>query len=230
MGNYRLKYSITGLARYISHLDMAQVFERSMRRAGLPLAFSEGFNPHPRFSFGSALAVGVSSTGEYLDVMLKNDLPPEIIKEKLNETLPQGFAVEKVIKIEGKGKSLMAIINRAIYQVELPMNEINITEEQLATAIEELLAKPEIKVARQTKKGLKEKDIREGIFSVAGKVTDEKLIFTLLLATGSEMNVRPEEVVSLIAASLNVQLQPGGMYIHREGLYKVERNGQITTP
>jgi radical SAM-linked protein len=230
MISYRLKYSISGLARYISHLDLAKVFERSMRRAEIPLAFSEGFNPHPKLSFGSALAVGLSSGGEYMEVQLKETIPPELFRERLNHTLPHGFTVDKVTEVKEKGKALMAIINRAAYQVELSLQGKEVTNEELTQAINNVLAKKELTVHRQAKKGFREIDIRPGIFSLSGQVGQETIVFHLLVATGSEMNVRPNEVLKLVLSELSLSLDVKYAIIHREGLYVTKSDGQIITP
>jgi radical SAM-linked protein len=227
---YQLKYSITGLARYISHLDLAKVFERGMRRAEIPLAFSAGFNPHPKLSFGSALAVGVSSGGEYLEVQLKEFIPPELFMEKLNNNLPHGITVEKVMEVKEKGKALMAVINRAAYQAVYPLQGKEVAAEELAQAISDVLAKNELIVQRQTKKGLREVNIRPGIFTLTGKVEQGKITLYLLAATGSEMNVRPEEVIKSVLSQLNLSGEIKYAVIHREGLYAAKSNGQIIAP
>ncbi|MDW7673895.1 MAG: TIGR03936 family radical SAM-associated protein [Bacillota bacterium] len=230
MASYRIKYSITGQAKYVSHLDMAQVFERSMRRAQLPMAFSEGFNPHPKFSFGSALAVGVSSTGEYLEFELKERLEPEAIKARLNEALPEGFEILDIREVQEKGKTLMAILNRAVYEAIIPFDIYRINPEDLSRAIQQLLCKEEIKIMRQTKKGVKEKNIRPGIFQISGDIANNNISLRMQLATGSELNIRPEEVVQLILTELKLAIPIKYVDIHREGLYVAKDNDKFTSP
>jgi len=86
-----LKYSLEEEGCFLSHLDLMRLMERAFRRANLPLAFSEGFNPHPRVSFASALAVGVTSEGEYLDVQLRENIPIQEVQKRLNMALPSGI-------------------------------------------------------------------------------------------------------------------------------------------
>ena len=87
----RIKYGKTEAGKFISHLDLSRAWERAFRRAQIPVAYSQGFNPHPKISFGSALAVGVTSSGEYLDVSLKKIIPLKEIKGELSKYLPKGW-------------------------------------------------------------------------------------------------------------------------------------------
>lgn len=229
MAKYRIKYSVFEQGKYISHLDLAKLFERSMRRAQIEMAFSEGFNPHPKFSFGSALAVGVSSSGEYLEIELTEQIEPELMKEKLNNVLPIGFKILEVRENKEKSKTLMAIIDRAVYQVDVPLLESpqqTITQQQLDQAIQELMDSDQLKVMRKTKKGITEKDIRLGVFKLSGLVAQEKITLQMTLVTGSQGNVRPEEITSLVLEKLAVKTPIKLLQIHREGLY-VQKDGEI---
>ena len=230
MATYRIKYSILGAAKYISHLDVAQVFERSMRRAGLPFAFSEGFNPHPKFSFGSALAVGVSSEGEYLDVELRAEVNPEEIRGRLNQVFPEGFRALEVQEVSGKGPTPMAILNRAIYHISIPTKDKQISQEDLDQTLNQLLNSLELKIIRDTKKGLKEKDIRPGIYSLEGKINQGIIKLNMMVMTGSEGNVRPEEVGELVVKKLNLNTELKLAEIHRQGLYVYKDEEIITAP
>ena len=79
--------------KYISQLDMLRTIHRALRRADIPVAYSEGFNPQPKVSFGFALSVGLVSYGEYMDIQLKTDIDAELFKEKMNNVLPRGMRI-----------------------------------------------------------------------------------------------------------------------------------------
>ena len=103
-----------------------RAWERAFRRGAIPLAFSQGFNPHPKISFGSALAVGITSSGEYMDVELKSFREIKEIKATLENYLPLGLKVYDIVEIDPATPSLMSRINRAKYQVQGKLNEISV--------------------------------------------------------------------------------------------------------
>ncbi len=107
--------------RYISHLDYAGLIERSIRRAKLPAAYSEGFNPHMKIAFASALAVGVTSSAEYMDFELTEDLVQPEVFDRLSANLPSGIKLLKLKKFEGKQKALMAAVDLAQYDTFVPL-------------------------------------------------------------------------------------------------------------
>ena len=104
---------------FISHLDLIRVFERAIRRANIPVAYTQGFNPHPIIAFATALGVGVASEGEYIDVKLYDKISSEIFMNKLNSVLPAGLKIIKSKIITGKAKSLMSVICSSTYLVKL---------------------------------------------------------------------------------------------------------------
>ncbi|MFZ7101841.1 MAG: TIGR03936 family radical SAM-associated protein [Peptococcaceae bacterium] len=214
----RIKYGKNKRGRFISHLDLARAWERALRRAQIPLSYSQGFNPHPRISFGSALAVGITSSGEYLDIVLKNNLSIKEIKAQLEKYLPAGLEIFDITEITDKAPSLMSIINRAQYTIEVTAAE-PVKDDYLHKLIRQLLNQEKIMVLRDTKKGCKEKDIKDGIFKIEGQLlAGNKIQLNLILQTGSEGNVRPEEILQALK---NTGLQPDLeiINIHREGLF-----------
>lgn len=221
-----LQYSKEEEARFLSHLDLMMAMERAFRRAGLPLAFSEGFNPHPRIAYASALAVGVTSEGEYLDLQLREELPPETVLERVNQVLPRGLRVKAVVPVVKRKQSLMAVINLARYRVEVPIiqgydREIgkeHLPSEAIDEAIAQAMALPVYLVQRQGKKGKREVNIRPGIRELTGQIRGQKLILEMAVQTGSSGNVKPEEVVKMVRARSPWQLGEN-LRIHRLGLY-----------
>ena len=223
----RVKYSKTPAGRFLSHLDLLRAMERAFRRADLPLAFSEGFNPHPRISFGSALAVGITSDGEYLDVQLVEEISPQELKTRLDKTMPPALKVLAVKKIKPGAASLSSLINMARYRVSVPLLA-PLDARDLETVIAKVMSQSNFEVIRQGKKGLKRIDVREGIYDMRGYPEDNMLILTLDVKTGSQGSIRPEEAVKMLEETGCVRLGQD-VRIHREGLY-IREDGLIRTP
>ncbi len=164
----RIKFSKGEEVKYISHLDMVRAFIRAMRRARLPVAFSEGFVAREKISFSHPLPLGLTSKSEYADIEFSNFINPGELKERLNKELPSGLRVEGTEIISIKSKSLMATFDCAEYEVELSdvsarggsasggrYQRANVRER-----ISKFLKQREIIIRRETKKGIKEINIR----------------------------------------------------------------------
>ena len=124
MIKYRLKITKGEPVRYISHLDFASVMQRAICRAHLPAAYSEGFNPHMKISFASALSLGVTSDAEYMDLELKKDICQPELFDKLSATLPPGVQLLQAKQIDMRSKALMSIVDEASYNIEVPCFDI----------------------------------------------------------------------------------------------------------
>ena len=155
---YIIKFRKGEQVRFVSHLDMLRLFQRAFRRARLPLAFSQGFNPHPLMSFATALSVGFTSEGEYLDVILTEPYPVEKLKNEVNSTLPVGVEILEVIDAGDFKASLTSLMRYADYDIELRFPE-EVGAGELETVINGLLAGG-IVVDKKTKSGIKPTDIR----------------------------------------------------------------------
>lgn len=212
-----LQYSKGEEARFLSHLDLMRAMERAFRRAQLPLTFSEGFNPHPRIAYASALAVGVTSDGEYLDVQLKEDLSAEEVVERLKVVLPAGLKILAAVPVTKRKESLMALINLARYRVEISLLQ-TVGQKKVEEMITQILSRSTYLVLRQGKKGERQVDIRAGLFQLQGWLESKKLVLQMDLQTGSQGNVKPEEVVKMVKESSSLQLGEN-LRIHRVGLY-----------
>ncbi|HHX73469.1 MAG TPA: DUF2344 domain-containing protein, partial [Firmicutes bacterium] len=149
-----IKFAKVGLVRYLSHLDMMRTWQRALRRAALPLAYSRGFNPHPKISFASALPVGVASTAEYADIYFTRKLA-EAELEKLQDVLPEGLAVLCRRTVPAGIPPLMSLVRAAAWSVPLPDGV-----QETAARVEELLRATSLPVRRKGKKGEKTVDLR----------------------------------------------------------------------
>lgn len=187
-------FEVTGNARFLSHLDMLKVMERALRRANISVAFSEGFNPHPKIAFGSARAVGLSSTCEYFDVDIKEDINPEEYKNKLQDSLPTGIAIKETRKVSTNVSALMAVLNCATYQVILKTSS-DLTQKDLDELVEKFFTKEEVIVERNSPKGRKQLDIRPGVFHIKTKLDENNINLEIEVMSGSTGNIRPHEVI-----------------------------------
>lgn len=154
----RIKFSKGEEVKYISHLDMVRVFIRAMRRARIPVAFSEGFVAREKISFSHSLPLGLTSKSEYADIEFSNFINPGELKEILNKELPPGLRVEEAEIVSLKSKSLMATFDCAEYEVKLSDLRCQIAD--VRERISKFLKQKEIIIKRKTKKGIREIDIR----------------------------------------------------------------------
>ena len=187
MSKYVLKYGRGEEVKYISHLDFVRFIHRVIRRADLPMEFSQGFNPHPIMTVAMPLSVGVTSDSEYMKIGFDGDFTEEYIKNTLNENMPKGFEILAVRKDEGK-KYDFSKLDRAEYIVKIETND--------NFDIKTFLENKELKVMKKSKSGIKEADIRPYIHNIS-EVSEEENALTLkmCLAAGNIYNLKPETVI-----------------------------------
>lgn len=188
--NFRAKFEKKGDLRYISHLDLMRTMSRAIRRALLPIAYSQGFNPQPKISIALPLPLGYTSDGEYMDLELTEDLPPSEIVSRLNAQLPNGLKINQCIPIKDKHISLMSLIRFAFYDILFD----NIDREKLAKVLEGIINSDVILVKKNTKTGVKEINIRPDIIKVYLK---NSMLFTLVSA-GSQRNLNPDLILNVL--------------------------------
>lgn len=227
----RIMYSKTNEGRFLSHLDLLRAVERAFRRAGLPLAYSEGYNPHPRISYGSALAVGVTSEAEYLDVELRQRVSAAEAAKRIEAALPPALKLVAVKELERQQPSLMAMINLARYQVTAQLSR-PVSQDEANDIVQELLQQDSILITRKGKKGERIAGIRSGIYQMTAQAGGREVKFLLELQTGSTGNVRPEEVLVWLEKNIlqarGVRIE-GSLLIHRQGLF-IKEGDRIRTP
>ena len=186
-----IKFAKESPMRFLSHLDLMRVWQRAIRRACLPVAYTAGFNRHPKISFASALAVGVTSEGEYLDIQFTERLDGAAF-ERLAETLPHGLKMLAWRQVPESTPALMSLVCAAQWELPLQVDESRCVQE----AVQKLLAASSLTVERESKKGRKTVDIRPLIYSLA--VDEKASCLSMLLASGGESVVRPGEVLKLL--------------------------------
>ncbi|EMS69495.1 TIGR03936 family radical SAM-associated protein [Ruminiclostridium cellobioparum] len=220
MVNIRVKFRRGEEVKFISHLDLMKVFERAIRRARLPIAYSQGFNPHPGMVFGLPLSVGVTSEAEYGDFEITDDsLSMNEFIERLNEQLPQGLEVLAAKQRQTK-QNIMATISASEYVVMIGTGH-ECTEKSLKAGIGKYLSQKEIIVKKKTKSGVKDTDIRNMIFDLDFGLqpcgTFNMIKLTMLVSAGSKANLKPELLVESLFEMLGAGYEIDR--IHRSKLY-----------
>src|SRR4051812_27645498 len=156
----RVRYAKRGRLRFTSHRDFSRAFERAVFRARLPMAYSSGFNPHPRISYAGAAPTGSASEAEYLELALAERVEPGAVLAALDEALPDGLDVVEVV--EAPGTALAELLQVSRWRIVLPV-PLAAAED----AVAQFLAAEEVSVQRMTKKGLRDFDSRGAVLSLA---------------------------------------------------------------
>ncbi len=210
---------------YISHLDMMRLLLRALRRSGLPIAYSQGYNPHPRLTLALPLPLGVTATEEYGEVYFSESVGPQIFLEKLHRQLPPALELTGVFNRKPELPALAAEVSAAQYRVfiETYINQ-GLFFQDLNSAIISLLDKEEILMERiNKKKKVTYKNIRPYIFKANLKQEEKNMLeLGLLLKAGSSGGVSPFFVIEqLQQAGSALKLAEDGLWlVHRQKLYK----------
>jgi radical SAM family uncharacterized protein/radical SAM-linked protein len=166
----RLRYSKRGEMSLLSHLEMLSLFTRAVGRARVPIRFSQGFHPHPKFSFATALSVGVESFAEYLDMEVDPGCDPEVVRETLNSLLPAGIRIMEAVKIPRKSPSLAVITDSVLYRLTLPAD----LTADLESRVETFLAMETFPFRREKQGKVLELDLRKELveLSASGNIME----------------------------------------------------------
>ncbi len=187
MREVRLRFSKTGRAKYISHLDINRAFQRAFSRAKINLWFTEGFNPHPYMSFSLPLSLGVESLCESVDIRITDDISDGEIKSRMNAVLPEGIRIVDVYEDFSDSKEIA--FSDYVYKLEFKDNE------EALKRLEDALNAPEILALKKGKKGkrriLKETDIKQFIVKYNFSLRDGGIVLNVRLLAGQDKNLNP---------------------------------------
>lgn len=202
----RVRYSRHGKIRFISHRDTARLMERAFRIEQLPVAYTEGFSPRPKLSFGLALTVAHESEAEYLDVDLATSVDIDGLAERLTVALPDGLVVDVVVPLESRSLSLQQAIVCCGWRIEVIGAPIGDVENAVAA----LLAAPERELERERKGKTTVVDVRPAVISVeVCGATDNGVQLFAVLANG-DLTLRPSELIRLLNVDIvNAPLTEG---------------------
>ncbi|MFP4661344.1 MAG: TIGR03936 family radical SAM-associated protein [Halanaerobiales bacterium] len=214
----RAKFSELYPVKYISHLELMETFRRAFRRAGLSLAYSQGFNPHMILSLGQPLKVGMIGRAEYFDLELAEEMKMREFIKMANKNLPEGIEILEARNIPENLKSLMAVINTADYILNMDFADNtaeNVEKQELM--LDKFLGRESIEVIRHRRnKKDRELDIRPLIYDA---YLSESGRWLFRVKTGSNGNLRPEELIRAIADYFLEVREIPVIKVEREGLY-----------
>ena len=198
MQRLRIRYAKRGRLRFTSHRDFSRAFERAVFRARIPMAYSSGFNPHPRISYAGAAPTGSASEAEYLEIGLAEVIDPARAHADIDAALPDGLDVIEVVV--SAGGSLADRLEASWWRISLQ----DTSAQEARRAVEMLLSAEEVMVERMTKKGVRTFDARAAIVSldVADPQSDGPpcAILDVVLRHGSP-SVRPDDVLAALHAT-----------------------------
>ncbi|SJZ77895.1 TIGR03936 family radical SAM-associated protein [Eubacterium coprostanoligenes] len=187
MREVRLRFSKTGQAKYISHLDTNRVFSRALARAKINLWYTQGFNPRPYMSFSLPLSLGVESYCENVDLRILDDLTDEEIKDRMNNALPLGIRIVDVYEDFMDCHDI--VYSDYVYKFEFKDNETALEKIIAVLESDEILAQ---KKAKQGKRRiLKETDIKQFIVKYNASIRNNNIVLNIRLLAGPDKNLNP---------------------------------------
>ena len=197
----RATFEKKGRAKYISHLDLNRCMLRTFRRSKLPIWYTEGFNPHPYYSFALALSLGFESDCEILDFNITDDeMSMEVIRDALNAVMPEGMRIVKV----AEQKEKITAIAKAEYAFSLVSKDAS----ALYDAVQKLISEPEILIEKKTKKGIKTVDIKPDTEILTCENTGNSVDITMYLPAGTQTNYNPTLFIEALKHATDIDFEP----------------------
>ena len=209
----RIKFRKYGVLRFIGHLDVMRFFQKLMRRADIPIAFTGGYSPHMIMSFASPLGIGLTSDGEYLDIELTAPVDSREAIKRMNKECVEGIEIISIRQISDEKKMTgMTILAAADYLISVKKGAL---PENWKNAFADFMAQKEIRVVKQTKRSEREVDIRPLIFR--WEIQGENI--WLQLAAGSRNNLKPDLVMDTFLSVCAIPEDSVSFAYHRLEMY-----------
>ncbi|MGL4772459.1 MAG: TIGR03936 family radical SAM-associated protein [Clostridium sp.] len=218
---YLIKFTKEGDIKFISHLDLMRTIQKVIRRSELPIEYSKGFNPHMALSIAQPLSVGVYSEGEYMDIVLVEEMNEEKIISQLNEYSARGIRFLTATKIpapEPNQKKIpqgMALVDAARYTIRMQYNDVS----KVISEIDSLMNEAEWTMLKKSKKGEKEVNIKPLVHEIKYWVKDDELVINTLISSGSRDHLSPDLLASLIGKKTTGFCEDSFINIKREEMY-----------
>ncbi len=195
-----MHYAKRGRLRFSSHRDFQRAFERALRRAAVPMAYSAGFSPHPKVSYAGAAPTGVASEAEYLEIGLAQRCDPERLRVALDASLPPDLDVLELVEVAPpppnvKAASLADRLEASVWELRLP----GVPLEDAARAVTAFLGADAVEVSRMTKNGLRTFDARAAVVAVEA-VEGASCAILRLVVRHVTPAVRPDDVLAALAS------------------------------
>lgn len=195
---YLVKFTKESEIKFVGHLDLMRTIQRTVKRSGLPVAYSEGFNPHVSLSLAQPLAVGVYSSGDYFDVRLLEDIDESEVINAIQKAAPSGIKILDAVKIfdreNKKAFKSMAVIGAAEYRIRMRYVDVSTLEKEMKT----LLESRSWKITKKSKSGEREVDIKPMIKNIDFKIEGNILEINAMINCGSSENLSPELLAKYI--------------------------------
>ena len=199
---FRIRYAKRGRLRFASHRDFQRAFERALRRAQVPMAYSAGFSPHPKISYANAAPTGTASEAEYLEIAVAEPCRADDLRDRIDQALPPGLDVVEVV--EARTPDFIQRLEASRWRIELPGVDPRVAREAVAA----LLARPDVVVERLTKNGMRKVEVVPAVVGLqvaapeasAASATDPGdgyAILVLVLRQGTPA-VRPDDVLAAL--------------------------------
>ena len=225
---YLIKFSKGEGIKFISHLDLMRTIQRIIRRSGVPIEYSKGFNPHMALSLAQPLSVGVYSDGEYMDIVLTEEMKVADLLARLNEAAPPTIRFFEATPIEivenvKRVPQAMALLDAGRYIIKLKLvNEENV-EEKMAS----LLNENAWETLKKSKKGEKMADIKPLVKELKYWVKDGELVINALIATGSRENLSADLLARFITSKIENVNTESFVSVKREEMYVLKDNKYV---
>lgn len=212
--------------RFVSHLDLQRFMQMALRRTDLPVAYSQGFNPHPQMSFASALAMGWTSQAEILDVKLSAPVEREWAFDQMRRALPPDLPLQAVRLVDDRHPAMMAQLRMSDYRIILAGERAG----AIAGAIEGFLAETEVIALRKTKSGEKPTDIRPLAVVLFEAPSPSAVEIRARLMLTERATLKPDLLLKVLAERADVTpLEPENVHIHRLSLLGENASGEAVS-
>jgi radical SAM-linked protein len=231
----RIKFTKAGSMKFVGHLDIMRYFQKVFRRSNLPVAYSQGFNPHQILSFAAPLGVGLTSDGEYLDLQINSYEASATMMEQINAQMNDEIKVVSFKQVEEDSKPSMSMVAAADYIVSVK-DGYTICD-QFVEQFMEFVKRDSITIMKKTKKSEKEMDIKPYLYHVASEKSQFEAMIGhsssdesaeqyengakvyLQLTTGSVINIKPELVMEAFCNHIGVEYNEFAYQVHRMEMY-----------
>lgn len=228
----RVRFNKKNYLRYIGHLDLMKLFQRNFSRVGIPIKYSEGFNPKPRLSIANPLSLGIESEEEYMDVDLEDKISVEEFIKKMNSALPKDVQIIDGKYLE-KGDSISSLIEWAVYEIRFNLLD-SIDKTSFEGIIEEWLLKEEIIITRSRKKGRskieQQENIKEFIKEIKLKeIQNNAITIEVIIKSGDNGNLRPLDFMEALNRDNNLNMDIDSIMMKRLAMY-TEKDGKLYKP
>lgn len=224
-----MRYAKRGRLRFSSTRDFQRALERAVRRAGVPMAFSAGFHPHPRISYANAAPTGAASEAEYFQLQLTQQCDLEALRAALDESLPQDMAVLRVV--EAAPGALADLLQASVWQLDFE----GVTLETITDAVATFMDRAELLVTRMTKSGVREFDVRQAVLASdvvlvrAGDADGRDLVRWTMTIQHATPAVRPIDVMTGLTELTGLQV-PRSPLMTRLAQGILEAGGRVSDP